>query len=393
MRILDVVVPSVALLSVALTACSERDAAQADRSVPRWGLEEEWRLGGVSDTGVQLSEISHSIPAPGGGFSFSQRNVTGIVTLNADRSVRHVVGSSGDGPGEWTGVPRIAWIEDELKVVAGNRVHTFDAEGHHVRTEFVQTVASANLGRTRVLMQLSGGRLVGLARSLHPAAERPVPDVLVHWAPGAEHVDSITSVHGADQVVSVSFGGGGIQTSRPLAFWNRYHMAPDGSGFVAVDPDGGAVDDSASFRVRLFGVDGRLKSDFRVGYEPRHVAPGSWSDTIVARREGLEPRYPGFPAAEIERRLRDAFGPPPTIPPVAGTVISSAGDLWFERGDLREPGVRIWEERDATGLLTGVLQMDGRSRLAAVDGEIAWTIVRGEYDVPIIVRNRLVSGS
>ncbi|MEX2529366.1 MAG: hypothetical protein WD960_01220 [Gemmatimonadota bacterium] len=384
--------PVVFLCFLAL-ACGQLDRGDgndgADDSVARFVLTEEWQVGGAVDTTLNLSSISRVAPAPSGGLSIVQMNITPIITLNADGTLRHTLGRSGDGPGEWTSYPppsMIGWFDEVFKVVAGNRVHSFDSDGSLIGTELVQPPPGWD--RARVIGVLAGEHRIGLVRSA-TSQERPAPEVLLHWQADGTVADSVTSMWGSETVMQVSLDGPGVTMVRPFGIRSRVALGTDGNSLLVVDSPAMHTPDSATFSLRKIAPAGQVVWEHDVVFDPSPPTPEAVADTVRHISQGLHERFPDRAQAWIEGQVSDAVGAPTMIPPVARALLAASGDTWIERHADENPGARVWEVRGADGLVRGELRVPVDVILLAVDEAVVWTVTHDEFGVPVLAKNQL----
>lgn len=381
------------LLCFLISACVELDPEQASHgvadSVANFFLTEEWEVGGAADTTLNLSRISRVAPAPNGGLSIVQMNISEIITLNADGTLRHTLGRSGDGPGEWPSYPppeMIGWFDDVFKVVAGNRVHSFALDGSLIGTEFVPP--PPGLDRARVTGTLAEGYRIGLVSST-TSQERPAPEVLLHWHPDGTDSDSVTSMWGSETVMNVSLGGPGVTRVRPFGTRSHVDVGTDGQSMLVVDRFEIHASDSATFNLRKFAPDGRVVMERSVMFDPSPPTPEAVADTVRSIAQDLHERFPERAQLWIEGQVSEALGTPIMTPPVSRAFLSIDGELWIERSADQNLGSRVWRVRGADGLGRGELRVPAEVSLRAVDGDIAWTVRHDEFGVPLLAKNRL----
>ena len=64
--------------------------------------------------------------------------------------------------------------------------------------------------------------------------------------------------------------------------------------------------------------------------------------------------------------------------------IDATDQIWLNR-ESRTGGV-LWQIIESNGRIAGTIVTDGKNRLLGSDGEAVWGEVRGQFDVPLLVR-------
>lgn len=349
-------------------------------------LSQEWAVGGAADTVQALNPpLVYPTPAPRSGLSFAQRPEAPVITLNADGSVRSRIGSAGSGPGEWLSYSTggVAWYGDTLWVAQMQppRIHAFSADGALLGTRQLD----AELPEPVTLMyRLRNGSVVGSAVGRIQGGARR----LVHWVGPSHPLDSI-GVAQENFAYRIDLPGTAFAYGpRPVPDDLLTAPAPDGRSLVLVDRKAATTGDRAEFRIRRIAEDGGTLFERRVCYHPLAMPAEDRADTITRQAEMLADSRDDLPVAAAEQRVREALNLPAFWPPVDRVVVGTDGDIWLRR-EVRH-GEAPWEVRDAEGELTGVVVLPAGELVLAVDGDVVWTRRLDEWDVPVIVRNRLL---
>lgn len=383
------------LLACVLSACEGPPPLDSDlrlcddtslQSLVQFHLSQEWVVGGAADTVLPLSPpLVYPVPAPGGGLSFAQRPEAPIITLNADGSVRSRMGSAGAGPGGWppqsTGA--VSWYGDTLWVVQMQppRLHAFSEDGELLES---QDLSAALPEPLTLLYRLRNGAVVGTA--LGQAQERARR--LVHWAGPSHPLDSIgVAQEGIGYRVDLP-GTAFAFALRPIPDDLLTALAIDGRSVVLVSRKASTGGGPSEFSIRRVAENGETLAERRVCYHPLTIPREARADTITAQAEMLTRGPDDFPLALAEENVRQALELPEFWPPVDRLVVDEAGGIWLRRETRHDHAP--WEIRDDRGELTGVMVLPADEVVLAVAGDVVWTQRFDEWDVPLIVRNRLV---
>ena len=366
------------------------DLRHCEQAVPtafdRMSLSEDWVAGGTADTLMSLNPpLVYPMPAPRGGLSFAQQPDAPVITLSADGSVRSRTGS---GPGEWLSYSTggVGWYGDTLWVVQMQppRVHAFSAGGALHGTQQLDFVLPEPV---TLLYRLREGAVVGTAVGRIQGGARRV----VLWAGPSNALDSI-GVAQENFGYRIDLPGTAFAYGlRPVPDDLLMASAPDGRSVVLVDRRSAATEGQAEFTIRRIAEDGGTLLERRVCYRPLPMSPEDQADTIARQARMLTDGRGDLPLALAEERVRAALELPEFWPPVDRLVVGTAGEIWLRR-EVRD-GLVPWEIRNEEGELTGALVLPADEDVLAVDGDVVWTQRFDDWDVPLIVRNRLSSGS
>jgi hypothetical protein len=371
----------------------EPDLRHCEQALPaafdRMSLSEDWVVGGTADTLLSRNPpLVYPVPAPRGGLSFAQRPEAPVITLSADGSVLSRIGSAGSGPGEWrsSSTGGVAWYGDTLWVVQMQppRVHAFSPEGALHGTQQLDFVLPEPL---TLLYRLREGAVVGTAVSRIQGGARR----LVLWDGPSNALDSI-GVAQENVGYRIDLPGTAFALGlRPVPDDLLTAPAPDGRSLVLVDRRSATTGGQAEFTIRKIAEDGGTLLERGVCYHPLSMPPEDRADTIARQAQMLTDGRDDLPLALAEENVREALELPRFWPPVDRLVVGTAGEIWLRR-EVRD-GLVPWEIRNEEGELTGALVLPADEDVLAVDGDVVWTQRFDEWDVPLIVRARLSSGS
>ena len=103
----------------------------------------------------------------------------------------------------------------------------------------------------------------------------------------------------------------------------------------------------------------------------------------------------GVPAAvdtsEFRRAVQEAMPLREYLPPVSLAVVRRDGSIWMRREDVSPDSWR-WTVLSADGTARGTFALPRRATVHWTDGERIWVVELDDFDVPWVVRYRLVEG-
>jgi hypothetical protein len=162
-----------------------------------------------------------------------------------------------------------------------------------------------------------------------------------------------------------------------------YSRAPDGRSFVFIRQRPADADAPATFRVVQVTFVGDTVFSRDVAYEPIGVEQ-SVKDSVVRAVTGEgDNRRP----ADVVKARMEAAPIPDYYPPVKAIVQGSDGSTWLH---MQGPQTGEWLVLGKDG--TPLARASGPVELQAhaVDANHVWGVELNEYDVPSVVRYRIV---
>ncbi len=310
-----------------------------------------------------------------------------IVHIGQDRSVRTVFSREGEGPGELTRPRSIGLTDGSLWVadVGARELEVFleggaplDALQIHVPPDPNGSLASPQSFLPEGLIIAGPTGAVGgtIDHENYYLVDRigTVLDTL-YSSPFPE-TDLSRPEH--------PWGGTGLG-SHPLPERPLVAFFPDGSGMVAVERWQANTADTASYRVRVWGRNGDVETDFPVRYKP--ILAEGWEDLELDRLRA-RPDAASMPPADLEGVLKafeESWSSRRFIPPVTDVSAGSGGVIFVRREEAAE-GNQEWDLLSRDGEPIGVLLAPPGMSVLEGTCETVWGLVRDELDVPFIVR-------
>jgi hypothetical protein len=167
-----------------------------------------------------------------------------------------------------------------------------------------------------------------------------------------------------------------------------FATAPNGGSIAIVhQPEVKGVRASGAFHVlRLLSPRATVFAR-TFSYNPRPV-PRQVVDSVVS--EKISDRRQFWSGNEAERSLRDLF--PEYQPPISRVLVSDDGHIWLRREEFG-PGASEWMVLDPNGAPLATVDIPRDVVVHRVIGDLLWGSVRGDFDVPYLVRYRVIRSS
>jgi hypothetical protein len=408
--------------SAALCAACARapgtGAIDADALAPL-ELVEELRIGSVDDPDSGFAAI-HGVDVDRDGniYVFEGQSAQLRVYDPSGRQLR-TIGRRGEGPGEFEDSPVFGVVGDTIWTYDGTlrRVTLFDRRGAVLLTSRLDGVAvdlqrPGSIGYVLPRLVLDEGLFLGeliLYTSRRQTGPWPVQETdtvavpRVRFDAGGAVVDTIgwdrrppPSTAGRREPVMVA----GVRYSVPRPPPSDPLGAPVGTDRVWASRSASATGAADSFAVTRLTPSGDTVFHRHLRYGPR-----PWADSTLdrlawgsARIAGmgipivngvLMPRPVRDDSMDAFRAIRAALEFPDWQAPVQFLWVGRDGGIWLRREDDGGATSR-WVLLDPEGRPRGRLELPNRSRLGWATGDTAWLIDTDEFDVPWLVKYRIV---
>jgi hypothetical protein len=417
--------PAIACLIVVARCGGGSDSGELNADdVPRLVAEADIRLGDFDDPAIGFSRIfGVDVDDEGNIYVFEGMDQQIRVYSPAGDLLRRI-GGPGEGPGEFSGIPRFGVIGDTVWAndQQGARITLFDRAGTVLstgRTTGVQVPLPQSFGYVLPYTMRRDGRFSGFfGRVAYSRDQGPtgvgehdpirVPRVL--FDPSGAVVDTIgwdpsppprmVAPPGYDQSNRFQF----------ITVGNRRLLVPDpppdlaqwlylDDGLIIVDSPTPTSAEDAAFTVTRIDLDGDTVYARRFMYEPSAYTSADL-DSIAAQGArggpmvmgGAPSRISDEDAAADARALRAAMKFPQYRPAVRFAWLAKDVRVWIRRDEPLNDGNIRWLVLDTDGTPVGQLELPDRAGLQWSSGDTFWLSEPDELDVPWLVRYRLSGG-
>ena len=397
---------------VGILAGSTVGVAQEPPCDAQWNLAETLRLGSV-DGDDALSPVRALEIGPDGRIYLLQSWDHHVSVFLPDGRPAGRIGRAGSGPGEFASDPRrMGWRADTLWVSDRFATQFFVLDGTPVRQVSFSIPMPAEGSSFAPGTPLADGtflpyRTVNEQEELFMLAPRAA---LRRLSVSGEIVGTIATIerHLSEYAIhrETDSRGFGMMLPHPLMpangeSWLPVVVVADASA-VAFVGEVRAEDEQATFDLLRIGLAGDTLLHRAVPYMPLPVTSDEREvirEWFAAGRAGdrtpqrLRPPW-GIQDAERRRRIaREAITFPETHPPVRRILAGRDGSIWLLREGWPRP-LSLWEVYDEEGNLEGRVPIgapttgdaDYRPYIFQASRKEAWAQVRGELDVPHIIR-------
>lgn len=390
--------PSCALLLLLLANCGTPDSnsiSDADALTPL-RLEEELRIGSVDDPDVGFSRIGDVAVDRDGLVYVAETQDLRIRVYDAEgQRVLRTIGRAGQGPGEFGSISGLGLIGDTLWTTDFRlqRVTLMDPLGEVLRTF--------------QLPRLELEPLPGVLMVLAPDAFRPdgsiTASVVQMMSTSSPPTDSFSVPY-----VRLDTTGTIVDTLRydRMAFarntievGDREISVPDpppssplginvGDDRFVVDRPVATAPDGARFTVAYVTASGDTTFRHEFQYRPR-TFDSVVIDSLIHRRTAFLARQTNVDMDAVRAALRQAIQLPTFQPPIADGQVAEDSVLWLQRED-DGTARRRWLLIAPDGARRGILEVPRGAQLRWMRGDVVWASIPDEFDVPWLVRYRIV---
>jgi hypothetical protein len=347
----------------------------------RWRLVEDVRIGRVEGEGPDVfGQIGDVAVDDRGRIHVLESQAHEVRVFDTDGSWVRTLGGQGEGPGELD-VPFGGAIHllDGGTVVVNNsmnrRWEVFSGEGDFITSVPLTSMAFGTGGSVG-----PDGAIYQRDMVIRPSGERETS--LLRWT-FADGTLVVTDTIEAPELpeattfeVSSSVGGRTMIMDFPVPFVHQPGWQFGGDGRFRVEPGDGyriVVLDQALDTVRII---------------ERQYTPVPVTEARIAEREEALQDGP-LADADLDRSLI-----PEHHPAFSVFRLDDTGHLWVQRylGD----GERAWDVFDTHGRYLGEIEADlplTQFTIHAIRGGYVYGVVRGDLDVPVVVRLRIEEGA
>jgi len=313
------------------------------------------------------------------------------------------LGREGRGPGEFLRPWRIGLLGRRLWVIDGSwRVSTFDPNGALVNVD--RPLRNASLTGEAISTAAYAVLADGAVLVLEEPVSAPGRYRLLRLSPDDGALDNLGVLFASDRYVAVPLpvqDRGELNLRNKFAHSDMLAVSPTGDRVIVVERPEPEAASGALYRLRFMGPTGVVVWVVEVPYQPEPLTERDFDRWIEGHGALRQMTQMGlFPSmAAAERAMRAALDAPAFWPPIPNLgrgileeaiLVSQEGEVWVQR----------WERDEANGTRWDVIA-EGRGRVAtaevppglrllAVAGDRAWGVELDEYDVPTIIRYRIV---
>ncbi len=397
--------------------------------LPVLTIEADMRLGSFDDPNLGFTQVDFVDVGRDGRIYVFERSQQQIRVHDSDGSLIHRIGREGDGPGEFRRAFHFGVHGDTIWVIDSGteRITLFDRDGTVLsakRVDPIRIPTPGCYGRVRPiamrpdgyftsdLNSISCGEIDPINEGVNPDSI-PVPRVRFRATGGV--VDTIGwDSHPPPRMVRPPGAEG--PTPRWITIGERQYRVPSGPSTLASwyplndgriileTPLPKSGEDSFLTLTRL-GMTGDT-----VYHRALHFSPLAYTvtdkDSIAVQGAGRvfgffangSPIQPEADAAQLSvaaERLRAEMSLPPYRIPIQQTWIGRDETIWLLRDEPEgaPSGLARWIKLDPEGLPVGEFELPLGTRIAWSGPDSFWAVENDEFDVPWVVRYRILGSS
>jgi len=341
------------------------------------GPDQEWQLFRVS--GLEVANDSDVLIA--------NRGESRILRFAPDGTLRSTAGGEGEGPGEFTSLMDVAIAGDDVLALdfLPRRVTRFDADG-----TFLDDVSLAFEGGRPLEIWWTAAGLIGSEFGLPESYEateelsavrRTARYVL--YAEDGSVARILTSLPGPEMYMRSSEVDGMFVTASvaPIIQHTAHHTVV-GERLV--------TGYTGSWELRVHALDGQVVQILRAPGLERPVDDRAWDRLKNERADGLRADLEDEASSALQV-LDDLYAAPrPDLLPAFGRMLPDGSDrVWIGPAEAPPEGPLRWTVLDLDSRDLRTIDLPRRFTLRAVAGDLAWGVVRDEFDVESVVAYRI----
>jgi hypothetical protein len=359
------------------------------QAMPAWRLTPEVRMGQDDGDGQPtFTRVLAILPAANGTVIIADASNREIHTFDSSGAYSHSIGRDGRGPGEFERLSAVGLLADTLWVIDGRerRTSLFSLDGAHLTTiRMGATRTSSGLSDSNLTALVAGDAALGSASASFESGQafqderKPV----LRMTRAGRTQDTLAWIPTRHANFALRNTAGGY-TFGPQLFSDAALTIVDPSAlrFFIVDRSVTTTPQSASFRVLALGLNrGDTIWDRSYAYTPKRVERAR-ADSLLAAAERLTS------SGHSLRAIRDALFIPDYYTPITSGAAGTDGSLWLRREE-GPTTVDYWVVAKDGTLVASVTVPANVDLMAATDTQ-AWGVETDEYDVPTVIRYRIV---
>ena len=354
-----------------------------DSGIAEWVLTPDLRIG--NDGELELTRVRSLLPAEDGSLRFLDSEE--LIVIGPSGRIQSRSGQPGQGPGEflmpiqlgwWMGRDSI-WVQD----AALRRFTVLKADGEYVRSfrqEELLYGAAYRIGVVRNF--LPDGSRLALTEQYGPEPPDSFPLVRIQGNGTIEEILRVS--HQGNNARVHSERGGTFR--HPLPSGPLFVFEPGGERTFVVDRpayDGG---EPPRARIQARSPSGTILWTRDIAYDPVPVPDQELDSLLASLRQMFAFAYRDRSDREVDRIFDRSVQLPSHYPPIRSAFSEPGGRLWLQWADGQ--GNSEFTVLDSDGSIIARVAGPGHDEGGpqAVAGDFAWGVIKGPFDVPIIIR-------
>lgn len=334
-----------------------------------------------------LSNVWGVAASVDGHLYLSEPQFARVVAFNPDGTFSRVVGSRGDGPGEFRIPGALTWRGDSLAVTDFQRgINLFSPDGAFATLIAFNINDGSSAFGVRPIFPLDDGSVAALA----PAGNSEITDGSVThetWLKTSRDgviTDTLAVLGLEGRLFSMRVQERGRSGAHPLAWAPLLAAPPTGASLVVVDRPPAARGEASTYQVLRIGLDGDTLRAATLPYEPVPLLAEQIDSIASAMAQGwAESMNATVPAVAVEIKSQIVW--PAYQPPVTLVLAGRDGSVWLRR-EVVGVGSARWEILDGDLAPVGWVDLPLDLELKVVEGDRAYGVESDDFDVPRIVR-------
>lgn len=373
------------LLLVLLAGCGHSRAANPERELPVWGLEEDLRIGSVGDPGQSLTRVLGPVIGPDGRVYVGQPQESVVRIYDRSGQLLRTVGRKGGGPGEFSDLlVGLGIHRDTLYVVEfSGRVGFFSLGGEPLQTVMFRASDRADQYTSTIITGLLPDGSVVATKSMNIGD----PLVILHLERSGHILDTL--FWGPPSYIPQSRGNISFPMPDPFPSQPLFLLDASRGRTAVLERPPAQEGEPAAYRITERTVSGDTVYSRSYPYTPIPLSTEEADSAIAGAAQLLRMVEPD--PRKAEALIRGQVEVPHYYVPVSRARFAKDGSLWVEMGGPKG-AEEHWIVHNGEGDPVARVAMPAGVDLRYVAGEAVWAVVTGTYDVPYLVRYHIVRG-
>ena len=354
-----------------------------DSGIAEWVLTPDLRIG--NDGELEITRVRLLLPGEDGSLRFFDAGE--LIVLQPSGRIQSRSSQRGEGPGEflvpiqlgwWMGSDSI-WVED----AALRRFTVLTADGEYVRTfrqEELSYGAAYRIGVVRNF--LPDGSRLALTEQYGPEPPDSFPLVRIQDNGTIEEILRVSDYGNSARLHSEN--GGFFM--HPLPSEPLFVFEPGGERTFVVERPAYDGREVPRVRIQARSPSGTILWTRDIAYDPVPVPDQELDSLLASLRQRFEDLFDDRSRREVARIFDRSVQLPSHYPPIRSAFSEPGGRLWLQWADGQ--GNSEFTVLDPDGSIIARVAGPGHDKGGpqAVAGDFAWGVIKGPFDVPIIIR-------
>ena len=381
--------------SFALFLVASLVASVGGQESPTWSLHETLRIGREGSPEYSLTEVADLIVDSAGAIYALHPLDRRIRVFDGEGRFVRYIGRHGEGPGEFRSPSALGWIGWDTLWVAestGGGVALFSPDGQVLETLSLRPRVGSDLvppdGPPLLLEDRSALVTVTAAPGVGGGRWETELYPVLQVTPDGTVTDTLALYERTRTAMVLQNDRGVAVAPQPLTDNPILVVSQDGRSSLRIQRRAAQSGKLGSFKVKHVRSTGETIFEREYSYVPEPVSRLVIDSIVVSYANSL-PIVSSL--REGEEEVRRGLYAPPHYTPVTDAFVGLDGSIWLQRENKLDSDSIGWTVLGAAGgVPLATVRVPRNVRLMQANTDTVWGVLEDDFEVPYIVRYRLV---